>query len=233
MRNVLLIFSTLLLFACKDKNSDTSSSDYELNANGLTLVKWKNESTTSIDMQADPTLREVKIIGEQAFSKAQNLKSITLPTQLITIEKEAFLGIGIRNITIPSGVRVIRKDAFNATALTTVQFSEGLTDIEEGAFVGCQISLLNFPESLQSIGDRAFFNNKVMVEVTIPKNVQNIGARAFPSGLTTVTFKGMNPPKINEPFEKVTRIYVPKASLEAYKNSEYFKPYANVILAEE
>lgn len=183
-------------------------------------------------MQADPTLKEVKTIGQGAFAGHKNLKNITLPIQLITIEKEAFFGTSIKSISIPSGVRVIKQDVFNASTLTSVQFSEGLTDIEEGGFVGCQIPLLKFPESLQSIGGRAFYNNKVIVEVVIPENVQNIGFRVF-SNLTTVTFKGMNPPKINEPFEKVTRIYVPKGRLEVYKNDEGFKKYANIISEEE
>ena len=234
MRNILFILSAFILFACKDKDNGNSipSSDYELSTNGLVLTKWKNENTTALDMQTDPTLKEVKTIGQGAFAGYKNLKAITLPTQLITIEKEAFFSTSIKSIFIPSGVRVIKQDAFNASALTSLQFSEGLTDIEEGGFVGCQIPSVNLPESLQSIGGRAFYNNKVIVEVVIPKNVQNIGINAF-SNLTTVTFKGINPPKVNTPFESVTRIFVPKGRLEVYKNNEGFKKYANIISEEE
>ena len=229
----LALIATATFVACnKDKDNGISSSDYELSTNGLVLAKWKNENTTALDMQADPTLKEVKTIGQGAFAGHKNLKIITLPTQLITIEKEAFFSTSIKSIFIPSGVRVIKQDAFNASTLTSVQFSEGLTDIEEGGFVGCQIPLLKFPESLQSIGARAFYNNKVIVEVVIPKNVQNIGFRAF-SNLTTVTFKGINPPKVNTPFESVSRIFVPKGRLEVYKNNEGFKKYANIISEEE
>lgn len=231
MRNILFILSAFMLFACKDKDSGISSSNYELSTNGLVLTKWKNENTTALDMQADPTLREVKTIGQGAFAGHKKLKNITLPTQLITIEKEAFFDTGIKSISIPSSVRVIKQDAFNASTLTSVQFSEGLTDIE-GGFVGCQIPSVNLPESLQSIGARAFYNNKVIVEIVIPKNIQNIGFRAF-SNLTTVTFKGINPPKVNTPFESVTRIFVPKGRLEVYKNNEGFKKYANIISEEE
>jgi len=234
MKKIFLALIAIATFvACsKDKDNGISSSDYELSTNGLVLAKWKNENTTALDMQADPTLKEVKTIGQGVFAGHKNLKTITLPTQLITIEKEAFFDTSIKSISIPSGVRVIKQDAFNASTLTSVQFSEGLTDIEERGFVGCQIPLLKFPESLQSIGGRAFYNNKVIVEVVIPKNVQNIGLHAF-SNLTTVTFKGMNPPKINEPFESVTRIYVPKGRLEVYKNNEGFKKYVNIISEEE
>jgi len=207
----LALIATATFVACnKDKDNGISSSDYELSTNGLVLAKWKNENTTALDMQADPTLKEVKTIGQGAFAGHKNLKIITLPTQLITIEKEAFFSTSIKSIFIPSGVRVIKQDAFNAST----------------------IPLLKFPESLQSIGARAFYNNKVIVEVVIPKNVQNIGFRAF-SNLTTVTFKGINPPKVNTPFESVTRIFVPKGRLEVYKNNEGFKKYANIISEEE
>ena len=66
-----------MFFACKDKDSEISSSDYELSTNGLVLTKWKNETTTALDMQADPTLKEVKTIGQGVFAGHKNLKAIT------------------------------------------------------------------------------------------------------------------------------------------------------------
>ena len=78
MKKFLLLFSVFALLACK-KDSDNSipASDYELSADGLTLVKWKNENTSVLDMQADGTLSKVKIIGEKAFYAHQKLGTIT------------------------------------------------------------------------------------------------------------------------------------------------------------
>ena len=91
MKKFLLLFSVFALFACK-KDSDNSipASDYELSADGLTLVKWKNENTSVLDMQADGTLSKVKIIGEKAFYTHKTLGSITLPNGLTNIGAEAF-----------------------------------------------------------------------------------------------------------------------------------------------
>ena len=56
MRNILFILSAFILFACKkDKGNDENvvtipASDYELSADGLTLVKWKNENTAVLNM---------------------------------------------------------------------------------------------------------------------------------------------------------------------------------------
>ena len=147
MRNILFILSAFLLFACKDKDNDNRipSSDYELSPDGLTLVKWKNENTTAVDMQADPVLSKVQVIGEKAFYIHKNIVSITLPTNLRSIEKEAFWYAKIRHITIPVGVQVIKEFAFGSSSLTSVQFSEGLISIDKGAFYDCEISSLNFP----------------------------------------------------------------------------------------
>lgn len=237
MKNILLILLTFTLFACKDKDNDNSipSSDYELSPDGLTLVKWKNENTTAVDMQADPTLGRVQIIGKEAFSEVKNLGSIKLSNNLIKIEEKAFFESKLKSVIIPKGVQVIGKNAFSLSSLVSVQFSEGLISIDERAFYSCNIPSLNFPESLQTIGEFAFFGNETIVSVIIPKNVQNIGFLAFYTcpKLTSVTFKGSTPPKVKEPFDTIIRVYVPKGKLEMYKNNKDFKDYTDIISEEE
>ncbi len=254
MKKILLFLSVFALFACKkDKGNDEEvvtipASDYELSADGLTLVKWKNENTAVLNMQADAVLRNVKTIGLQAFYQHKNLGSITLPEGLTGINNIAFYKTKLRSIVIPKGVQVIGANAFAETLLTSVQFSEGLITIDDEAFSGCQIPVLNFPESLQAIGRNAFKSNKVIASVTIPKNVQNIANAAFVSceKLSTVTFKGQNPPRISiifgselnyvkQAYEPIVkgRFYVPKGRAEVYKKTEDFKPYISIISEEE
>lgn len=254
MRNILFILSAFVLFACKkDKGNDEEvvtipASDYELSADGLTLVKWKNENTAVLNMQADVVLKNVKTIRNFAFSEHKTLGSIILPEGLTGIEAAAFYGTKLRSIVIPKGVQVIGANAFAKSSLTSVQFSEGLITIDDGAFSECQIPVLNFPESLQAIGRRTFESNKVIASVTIPKNVQNIANAAFVSceKLSSVTFKGQTPPRISiifgsefnyvkqvyEPIVK-GRIFVPKGRAEVYKKTEDFKPYISIISEEE
>ena len=241
MKKIFLALIAIATFvACnKDKDNGVSSSDYELSPDGLTLVKWKNDNTTALDMQADPILSKVQVIGEKAFYIHKNIVNITLPTNLKSIEKEAFWYTKITSITIPTGVQVIKEFAFGSSSLTSVQFSEGLISIDKGAFYDCEIPSLNFPESLQAIGESAFWGNRSLISITIPKGVQNIGTESFfaCSKLTTATFKGINPPKVKDPFntliDPIARIYVPKGRLEVYKKAEDFKPYINIISEEE
>jgi len=253
MKKFLLLFSVFAVFACKkDKGNDDvvtiPASDYELSADGLTLVKWKNENTAVLNMQADAVLRNVKTIRYSAFYEHKSLGSIILPEGLTGIEAAAFYRTKLRSIVIPKGVQVIGANAFAKSSLTSVQFSEGLITIDDGAFSECQIPILNFPESLQAIGRSAFDSNKVIVTVTIPKNVRDISGAVFDSceKLSTATFKGQTPPRIstlfgttfnyvNQTYEPtvIGRIYVPKGRADVYKKAEDFKPYINIISEEE
>ncbi len=253
MKKFLLLFSVFAVFACKkDKGNDDvvtiPASDYELSADGLTLVKWKNENTAVLNMQADAVLRNVKTIRYSAFYEHKSLGSIILPEGLTGIEAATFYGTKLRSIVIPKGVQVIGANAFAKSSLTSVQFSEGLITIDDGAFSECQIPILNFPESLQAIGRSAFDSNKVIVTVTIPKNVRDISGAVFDSceKLSTATFKGQTPPRIstlfgttfnyvNQTYEPtvIGRIYVPKGRADVYKKAEDFKPYINIISEEE
>jgi hypothetical protein len=253
MKKFLLLLSVFAIFACKkDKSNDDvvtiPASDYELSADGLTLLKWKNENTAVLNMQADAVLRNVKTIRYSAFYEHKSLGSIILPEGLTGIEAAAFYRTKLRSIVIPKGVQVIGANAFAKSSLTSVQFSEGLITIDDGAFSECQIPILNFPESLQAIGRSAFDSNKVIVTITIPKNVRDISGAVFDSceKLSTATFKGQTPPRIstlfgttfnyvNQTYEPtvIGRIYVPKGRADVYKKAEDFKPYINIISEEE
>ena len=254
MKKFLLLLSVFAIFACKkDKGNDEEvvtipASDYELSADGLTLLKWKNENTAVLNMQADAVLRNVKTIRYSAFYEHKSLGSIILPEGLTGIEAAAFYGTKLRSIVIPKGVQVIGANAFAKSSLTSVQFSEGLITIDDGAFSECQIPILNFPESLQAIGRSAFDSNKVIVTVTIPKNVRDISGAVFDScqKLSNATFKDQTPPRIstlfgttfnyvNQTYEPtvIGRIYVPKGRAEVYKKAEGFKPYINIISEKE
>ena len=59
----------------KDIVGDKVSPDnYELSADGLTLIKWKNTSTQNLDMNSDSQLRKITSIGEDAFRNFSSLK---------------------------------------------------------------------------------------------------------------------------------------------------------------
>lgn len=96
------------------------------------------------------------------------------------------------------------------------------------------LTTVKLPQGVSSIGEYAFFNCE-LTSVELPAALTNIGAGAFGScpSLTTVTCLAETPPTIGERVfnncTALTSIYVPAASVEAYKAA--WSKYADKITA--
>lgn len=192
----------------KEVEDKISSNDYELRADGLTLIKWYNHNTKNLDMNRDTRLRKVKEIGNYAFGGI-NLTSINISSSTTSIGVGAFLNCrGLTSINIPTSVTVIGRAAF--------AYCTGLTSI-------------NIPSSVTSIGMRAFFYCRSLTSINIPNSVTSIEEYAFAdcSNLTSVVFEGSNPPrvtKITDIFENTPnnlKLIVPKGAKSRYLRAGY------------
>ena len=192
-----------------------SSYDYELSADGLTLIKWKNKSTQNLDMNRDSRLSKIAFIGTSAFQKCSSLTSINIPSSVTNIgvyafrycrsltsihipssvtgiEKFAFSGCSsLTSIHIPSSVTSIGEFAFwDCSSLTSVTIPSSVTSIEYSTFSGCSsLTSVTIPSSVTSIEPYAFHGCSSLTSVTIPSSVTSIGEFAFwdCSSLTSVT----------------------------------------------
>ena len=100
------------------------SNDYDLSPDGKTLKFWKNRSTTTLDMEADPILRNVTTIGDQAFYGQTNLTSIVFPKGLKVIGEGAFMYCGLTTLIIPENVvQIVGAAFYNNKQLTKVTFN--------------------------------------------------------------------------------------------------------------
>ena len=115
------------------------SNDYELSPDGKTLKFWKNRSTTTLDMEADPVLRNVTTIDDRAFYGQTNLTSVKLPKKLKVIGEAAFQYCGLTTITIPENVVIIKLSAFYNNQITTVTFDS----VQPPATVGTYSSVID------------------------------------------------------------------------------------------
>jgi hypothetical protein len=100
------------------------------------------------------------------------------------------------------------------TNAKTVEITEGITEIVELAFSAC----------------------KNLTTVTIPSTVTSIGYGAFEycAKLTSLTVKATNPPTLEEDMLNYSNnciIYVPSASVNAYKSASGWSDYADRIQA--
>ena len=105
----------------------------------------------------------VTSIGNSAFAKCRNLKSVSIPASVTSIGNYAFQYCG--------------SDA----AALTVSFAEGLTPltIGESAFADSYLTYIDIPNRLTSIGNSAFLNCAHLGSVSIPASVTSIDEGAF------------------------------------------------------
>ena len=169
----------------KDIVGDKVSPDnYELSADGLTLIKWKNTSTQNLDMNRDSQLRKIISIGDDAFSDCRNLKNVHIASSVTRIGEGAFRDCsGLEDIHIPNSVTIIGQSAFShCNSLTSVNIPSSVTSIEKQDFSLCSsLTSVNIPSSVTSIGEGAFSFCSSLISVNIPGSVTRIGGSAFSS----------------------------------------------------
>ena len=185
-----------------------NNEDYQLSTDGKTLVKWLNPKTRFIDMDADPRLREVTKIGNNAFDREVNNVDYQFTT-----------------IIIGNKVNEIGENAFRlCNRLRTVELPEELRKINAGVFDNCtRLQNIEIPENVTSIGTGAFSSCVKLFSVIIPKNVTSLGNASFSNcaNLHTIIIRQPNAFPLSDNFFKGTpikNIYVPSGSEESYKS---------------
>ena len=178
-------------------------------------------------------------IGSYGFSYHGSLTSILIPDSVTSIGGGAFSGCtGLTSITIPNSVTSIGYEVFNGcTALTSINIPDGVTSIADSVFYGCTgLTSITIPDSVTSIGNYAFQGCTGLASITIPDSVTSIGRNAFKgcTGLASVTCQAATPPTLgNTAFQSTNDcpIYVPSASVDAYKAASKWSSYADRIQA--
>ena len=172
-----------------------TAADYELSADGKTLIKWKNNKTKKLDMRADPVLKNVTAIGNYAFEDKKKLITVVLPNNLLTIGDRAFANDFFTvestmyeiKINIPNKVTHIGKEAFKYRGLSSLILPNSVVSIGEGAFSFNSLKSVVIPNSITVIPKNAFQVN-AFTTVTIPNSVVTIEEEAFVVGeLTSIS----------------------------------------------
>ena len=141
-------------------------------------------------------------------------------------------------ITFDGDVTMIGNDAFNnRDKLTGITLPEGVISIGNYAFCYCDgLTEFTIPDSVTSIGNYAFHICSSLTSVTIGNSVTSIGDSAFYycSSLKEVYCKPITPPSGGASMfnnnASGRKIYVPRASVDAYKAASYWSDYASDIV---
>lgn len=132
---------------------------YEVIDSQVTITGCEDNITGHVVIPETIDGMPVTRIGEYAFYCCDNLESIIIPQNVISIEKYAFGECG---------------------SLTNVMMPEGVVNIGECAFYGCSnLENISLPNSVEQIGDYAFAFCKKLVTIIIPQKVNCIGQYTF------------------------------------------------------
>ena len=165
--------------------------------------------------------------------------SIEIPEGVSAIGNYSFYACkSITSVTIPSSVKSIGEEAFYmCPSLESVSCAEGLESIGNSAFYACKALFdITLPSSLKTIGDYTFGYCSALKTIVIPENVSSIGRYAFISskGLTSVYLMPVTPPAAGQKiFDGLSSfpVYVPAASVSAYKSASGWSTYSSWIKA--
>lgn len=136
----------------------------------------------------------VKIIGEDAFWACSNLKEITLPSTITSIESGAFFNTPITEFVYPQNIDNIPASAFGGTKLTEFSVPDNVKEIDDGAFYNCtDLKKITIPEFVTYIGNDVFKNCRNLViygkRDSVAERYAYINNIKFVSGQYKVVFK--------------------------------------------
>ena len=161
----------------------------------------------------------VTSVGAYAFRNYPSITSIKLSSSVTIINNLAVRGCEKLEEVIfseNSQLQIIGGSAFGGcTGLTSIEIPKSVTEIRYAAFSTCsKLQTVTFADGSQvkTIADGAFYNC---------------------SNLATVIMKNVSPPTLyNNPFGAADRnlqIFVPKGSLEQYKNDFWWSDYEDYL----
>ena len=192
----------------------------------------------------------VTTIERDAFSYS-GLTSIALPSTVTTICDDAFRGCYLTSLNIPESVTTIEGNPFSlCTSLATFTgkyaTSDGNALVVNNLFLSAASDVVeyNIPAGVATIGEDSFSCCRSLISVVIPQSVTEIREHVFSNcgNLVSVYCKPTTPPYANQQnfddwhcFDNNAvgrKIYVPAASVEAYKSAAEWSAYADAIVAE-
>ena len=172
---------------------------------------------------------KVTSLGESCFKGCSNLTSINLPSSITSLGKGCFSG---------------------CSSLTSINLPSSITSLGDWCFGFCSsLTSINLTSSITSLGKGCFWFCSSLTSISLPSSITTIGEDCFKgcSLLTSILCLAVNPPKCS-PYihtsvvNNTMRIYVPKESIEKYKQSYAWEsakgiyplyPTSSVSLAKE
>ena len=125
---------------------------------------------------------------------------------------------------------------YGCTGLTAIAIPDSTTSLGDYVFADCtNLSDITLGNGVSNIGHSAFAGCSSLTDITIPSSVVNIEGAAFSEcgNLTNIYSKPTIPPTLGvsalERIPSYVKIYVPTASVDAYKYASGWSSHASKI----
>jgi len=168
-----------------------------------------------------------------------SIEKVDIPVGSTLVPGHFLRNSGVKEVNIPEGVNTLYSNAFNSCyRLSNIKLPSTLNTIETGMFGNCySLESIKIPSGVEVIPDSCFASIINYLKCICLGNLQAINTKAFsntfssirililpntstPPSLASDTFNSLSP---------VSRIYVPDASVDAYKNATNWVTYASYI----
>lgn len=167
-----------------------------------------------------------------------NASSIIFGDNVKIMPAHIYAWTSFDTIEVPSTITIIPNYAFKeCTNLVSITLNNSINIIKEGTFYGCSnLSSIELPNSVTTIDKNAFYNCDSLTDIFLPNSINQINDYAYYLNNTintNVTSLSINPPILgNNVFghRSIQIIYVPRASVEAYKIANGWREFADVIV---
>lgn len=143
---------------------------------GIPITEIIPEAFKSSNVRNVKLGRNIKTIGDYAFSGCSYITEIKLPAALEKLGNSAFSECrGLVKVVFNDKLVSIGRKAFmNCRAITSVELPDSLVKIDENAFSGCQkLSKVKFGADLANLGTGAFYGVNLMY-MEIPATVEKL-----------------------------------------------------------
>ena len=187
-------------------------------------------------------------LGESCFEGCSNLTSINLPSSITSLGSSCFEGCSnLTSINLPSSITSLGSSCFSrCSSLTSINLPSDITSLGNGCFYGCSSLIsISLPSGITSLGKGCFYGCSSLTSISLPDGLTSLGKWCFDGcySLTSVLCLAVAPPSCTESVvDNTKRLYVPKESIEKYKQSDAWNsakgiyplyPTSSVSLAKE
>ena len=172
-----------------------------------------------------------------AFRSDYSLRCVVIPRSVVSISDSIFYGCTALDVcSCPNTITTLSSTGFfnNCYGLSSFAIPKNWTSLPSQAFNYCyNMERVTIPPGITSIGDDCFRSIRLLQSLTIPASVTTLGTMLFydSPNLGTIIYLPTTPPTVTKQLylPVFARIYVPDASLAAYKSAEYWSLSADRI----